>query len=41
MTNAAMQLDDDLEIVERRTDVCIVSNLPGCFKLASRRDTAG
>jgi hypothetical protein len=41
MANAPIQLDDDLEVVERRTDARIVLNLPGRFKLASRRDTAG
>ena len=38
MANAPLLLDDDLEIVERRTDVRIVLSLPGRFTLASRRD---
>ena len=41
MANAPLLLDDDLEIVERRTDVRIVLSLPGRFTLASRRDMDG
>ena len=41
MAHAPLQLDGDLEIVERSTDVRIVLSLPGRFKLASRRDTVG
>ena len=41
MANAPLQLDDDLEVVERRTDVRIVLSLPGRFSLASRRDMGG
>jgi hypothetical protein len=41
MTNAPLLLDDDLEIVDRRTDVRIVLSLPGRFTLASRRDMEG
>lgn len=41
MANVPLQLDDDLEVVERRTDVRIVLSLPGRFTLASRRDLGG
>ncbi len=41
MANAPLLLDDDLEIVDRRTDVRIVLSLPGRFTLASRRDMEG
>jgi hypothetical protein len=34
-------LDQDFEVVERRTDVRIVLSLPGRFTLASRRDMEG
>jgi hypothetical protein len=37
----ALQLDDDFELVECRTDVRIALSLPGRFKLASRRDMGG
>jgi hypothetical protein len=40
MAEAPFQLDD-LELVERRTDVRIVLNLPGHFALASRRTVDG
>ena len=41
MANAPLQLGEDLEVVERRTDVRIVLSLPGRFTLASRRDMGG
>ncbi len=41
MANAPLLLDDDLEIVDRHTDVRIVLSLPGRFTLASRRDMEG
>ena len=41
MVNAPLLLDDDLEVVERRTDVRIVLSLPGRFTLANRRDMDG
>jgi hypothetical protein len=41
MANAPLEFDDDIEIVERRTDVRIVLSLPGKFTLASRRDMEG
>ncbi len=41
MAQPPLQLDEDLEVVERRTDVRIVLSLPGRFSLASRRDTEG
>jgi hypothetical protein len=34
-------LEDDFQIVERRTDVRIVLSVPGRFSLASRRDMVG
>jgi len=41
MSQAPLQLDDDIEAVERRTDVRIILSLPGRFTLASRRDIEG
>jgi len=41
MTQAPLQLDEDIEVTERRTDVRIVMRLPGRFTLASRRDVEG
>jgi hypothetical protein len=41
MADAPLQLDEDLEVVERRTDVRIVLSLPGRFTLASRRNMGG
>jgi hypothetical protein len=41
MANAPLQLDEDFELVECRTDVRITLSLPGRFKLASRRDMIG
>jgi hypothetical protein len=41
MADTSLQLDDDLEAVERRIDVRIVLSLPGRFTLASRRDMGG
>ena len=41
MADTSLQLDEDLEAVERRIDVRIVLSLPGRFTLASRRDMGG
>jgi hypothetical protein len=41
MASVPLQLDDDLEVVERRTDVRIFTSLPGRFTLANRRDLGG
>ena len=41
MANPSLEFDDDLDVVERRTDVRIVVSLPGRFTLASRRDVEG
>ena len=41
MADAPLILDEDLEAVERRTDVRIVLSVPGRFTLASLRDMGG
>lgn len=41
MDQAPLQLTDDLVAVESRTDVRIVTSLPGRFTFASRRDMLG
>ncbi len=41
MAQAPLTFDDDIDVVERRTDIRIVLSLPGRFTLASRRDVEG
>jgi len=41
MANAPLQLGNDLEAVDRPSDVRIVLSVPGRFSLASRRDMGG
>jgi len=41
MVNAPLLLDDDLEVVDCRTDFRIVLSVPGRLTLASRRDMEG
>jgi len=41
MIGTSEYLEDDFQVVERRTDVRIVLSVPGRFSLASRRDMIG